>query len=67
MEIAVQPDIGLADLQDCIKIKLGCSVITRMELFDKDFQEWLLITASADIDLSGDEIKIKVETESVRV
>ena len=65
MDIAVQPDVQLADLQDYIKIKLGCSAITKMEVFDKDFEEWILVTAMADVDLSSNGIKLKVETKSV--
>ena len=65
MEIAVKPDMQLTDLQDYIKIKLGCSTITKMEAFDKDFEEWVLVTAIADLDLSNTGIKLKVETESV--
>ena len=62
VEIAVQPSIGLTDLEDCIKLKLSCSSITKMEAFDNDFGEWLLITTIADIDLTSHGTKIKVQT-----
>lgn len=67
VKINVDSSIGLDGLQECIKTKLGCSSITKMEVFDKDFQEWFTVEKMSDIEMASGNIELKVETGAVSV
>ena len=56
----VKPDMELEEFLQCVGIKLGLSEVTELEHYDEDFEKWLSVSETEDLELkNGAKYKVK--------
>ena len=49
----VKPDMELEEFLQCVGNKLGLSEVTELEHYDEDFEKWLSVSETEDLELKN--------------